>query len=173
MPLGRANLFFDQIEIVEQPFAGGRDPAVRLDCCGQQIAGADQHAFVRRQTREQLIASAIGGQLMRRGEQPAMLLHLLGAEELRAKRRLFGLTARDAALRKERREAEQLLEARAFVRLQFTRPTACPGEAMPLWRIALATLSCARRKLLFSVKEMLREAAWRGADCSSCLCRKL
>ncbi len=29
--LGRANLFFDQIEVVEQPFPGRRNPAVRLD----------------------------------------------------------------------------------------------------------------------------------------------
>jgi hypothetical protein len=44
--LGRANLLFDEIEIVEQPFPGRRDPAVRLDRGRQQVAGLDQDRLV-------------------------------------------------------------------------------------------------------------------------------
>jgi hypothetical protein len=39
VPPGCANLLFDQIEIIEQPFTGRRNPAVRLDCVCQQGAG--------------------------------------------------------------------------------------------------------------------------------------
>ena len=49
--LGHANLFFDQIEVVEQPFPGRRNPAVRLYRLCQQIADSDQDVFILGQPR--------------------------------------------------------------------------------------------------------------------------
>ena len=88
MSLGRANLFFDQIEVVEQPFPGRRNPAVRLDRRRQQIAGSDQDAFVLRQPRQQLVRSASRTQRVRFRQGLAMLLHLVAAEQFRSQRRL-------------------------------------------------------------------------------------
>ena len=46
VPPRRADLLVDQVEIVEQPFRGGRDAAVRRDGRGQEVANLDQDAFV-------------------------------------------------------------------------------------------------------------------------------
>ena len=46
VPLGRADLLLDQVEVVEQPFRGGRDAAVGRDRRGQQVADFDQDALV-------------------------------------------------------------------------------------------------------------------------------
>ena len=56
VPLRDADLFFDQVEVVEQPLAGRCDPTVVLHCRGQQIAGGDQHRFVACEAREQAVA---------------------------------------------------------------------------------------------------------------------
>ena len=47
MPLGGTNLFFDQVIVVEQPFACGREPSARRHRLGQQVAGLHQQLFVR------------------------------------------------------------------------------------------------------------------------------
>ena len=46
MSPGSPDLLFDQVEIVEQPFAGRRDAPVRFDGRGQKMAGFTQHLFV-------------------------------------------------------------------------------------------------------------------------------
>ena len=51
MPLRRADLFFDQVEVVEQPLAGRSDPMVHRYRRGQPLADVDQDAFVRSQPR--------------------------------------------------------------------------------------------------------------------------
>ena len=84
--LGRADLLFDQIEIIEQPFAGRRDPAVRLDRLCQQIADSDQDVFILSQPAQQLVRSAVRAQLVQASQGLAVLLHLIGAEELRTQR---------------------------------------------------------------------------------------
>ena len=86
---GRLDLLFDEIEVVEQPFPGGRDAVVRCDGCRQPAAGLDQHALVRGQPRQQLIRHASLDQAVG-GRQPhAVLFHLIRAEQLRPQRRLF------------------------------------------------------------------------------------
>ena len=60
VPLGRADLLFDQVEVVEQPFRGGRDAAVRRDRRRQQVADFDQDAFVLGQPRQQPVGRAPG-----------------------------------------------------------------------------------------------------------------
>jgi hypothetical protein len=42
MPLGGANLFFDQIKVVEQPFPRRGNPAVCLDRLNQQVANFNE-----------------------------------------------------------------------------------------------------------------------------------
>ena len=45
VPLGRADLLVDQVEVVEQPFRGGRDPPVGRDRRAQQVADVEQDAL--------------------------------------------------------------------------------------------------------------------------------
>ena len=59
--LGCADLLFDQIEIVEQPFAGWSQAAVCRDRGGQQIADTDQRAFVIGQARQKLVGATSFG----------------------------------------------------------------------------------------------------------------
>ena len=53
--LGHANLFFDQIEVIQQPFSGRRNAAVRLHRLCHQIANFDQDRFILGQPRQKLI----------------------------------------------------------------------------------------------------------------------
>ena len=90
VPLGGADLLFDQVEVVEQPFAGRRDAAARRDA---------PRSAARRRRRSTLSFSASrassrsgsarpGSARARRARRLAVLLHLVGAEQLRAQRRL-------------------------------------------------------------------------------------
>ncbi len=88
MSLGGADLIFDQIKIVEQPFAGRRDPTVLRDGGHEQSADADQDGFILGQASEQAVRRMSGHQGMRIGQALAVLFHLHGTEELRAQRRL-------------------------------------------------------------------------------------
>jgi len=74
--LGRANLFFDQIEVVEQPFPGRCDPAVRLDRRRQEKTCSDEDVFVLRQALQELVRSASQTQLVRVRQGLAMMFHL-------------------------------------------------------------------------------------------------
>ena len=87
--LGCADLFFDQVEVVQEPFTGRGDAAVRADRGREEIARPDQYGFVRGQPWQQLVCSAPGSQFVGGGQRLAMLLHLIGAEQLRSQRRLF------------------------------------------------------------------------------------
>ncbi len=60
MPPGGANLLFNQIEVVEQPFPGRRNPAVCLYRLRQQIVDADQDAFILGQSCQKAIRSVSG-----------------------------------------------------------------------------------------------------------------
>ncbi len=132
--LGGANLLFDEIEIVEQPFASRRDAAVRRDRLRQQAAHADQGALVRRQPRQKPVRRAPRRQLVRGRERPAMLRHLLGAEQLGSQRRLFVLLdAWQGGCAKPRRKLSQVFdELRAGV--QFRGPV--PGNEISTTCIA-------------------------------------
>ncbi len=88
VPLGGANLFFDQIEVIEQPLPGRRDLAGRRDRNHEQRADVDQGPFVLGQPRQKLVRPMSRRQLMRGRETPAVLFHLDGAEQFRAQRRL-------------------------------------------------------------------------------------
>ena len=84
MPLGGTNLLFDEMEVVEQPLAGRRDPMVHRYRGGQPLADAGQDAFVRSQAREKLVPCPARRQPMRQREGLAVPLHLVGAEQFGA-----------------------------------------------------------------------------------------
>jgi hypothetical protein len=86
---GGADLFFDEIEVIEQPFPGRRDALLRHDRRRQLVAGLDQHALVRRQARQQLVRYARRRQAVVGRQTDAMQRHLIAAEQLRAQRRFF------------------------------------------------------------------------------------
>jgi hypothetical protein len=95
VPPGRANLLFDQIEVIEEPLSGGRDPAFRLDRRRQLFGNGYEDGFVFSQAGEKLVGTSVRTQLMRGCQGFAMLLHLVGAEQLRPQRQqvagvLFG-----------------------------------------------------------------------------------
>jgi hypothetical protein len=50
--LGRADLFFDQVEVIEQPFLGWCDPLVCRNRRREQIADFNQNMFVVSQPRQ-------------------------------------------------------------------------------------------------------------------------
>ena len=110
MPLGRTNLFFDQIEVIEEPFPGWRDTAFFLNGSSQKLAGFDEEVFIFSQPREKLVLSAFLAQLMRAGKRLAMLLHLVGAEQLQAQRRRIGRELLGGAISTEARPVEQAPE---------------------------------------------------------------
>ena len=89
MALGGTDLLFDQIEVIEQPFAGRRDLLIRFYRRCEPAADADQDRFIRRQTRQKLLPQCYLRQLVHGRETLAMLFHLTGAEQLRAQRGLI------------------------------------------------------------------------------------
>src|SRR6476620_445203 len=111
MSPGRANLLFDQVEVIEEPFPGRGDTAFRPDCSGQKFAGADEEVFVFSQPREKFVFGGFPAQFMRGGERLAMLLHLVGAEQLRTQRSRIGGEFFGGAISTENRpEPEPSLE---------------------------------------------------------------
>ena len=88
VPLGQPNLLFNEVEVIEQPFSGRRNPAGRLHCFRQQIADSDQDAFVLGQPAQEPVRSLALAQLVETCQGFAVLLHLVGAEELRTQWRL-------------------------------------------------------------------------------------
>ena len=90
MPFCRTDLFFDQIKVIEQPFPGRGNRPVRGDAFGQQPADFNKHRLIVGKPRQQSIRQTAGMQPMAFGKSPAMQLHLLAAEKLRAQRLFFG-----------------------------------------------------------------------------------
>ena len=122
VPPGRANLLLDEVEVVEEPLGCRCDASVRRDRLGQQVADFDQDAIVLREPRQQPVRVA-RRQTVREREVPAVLLHLIGAEQLRPQRRLladvFRVRTRAAEACSDR---EQSVEKRLLARVQFTNP---------------------------------------------------
>ena len=86
---GDADLFLDEVEVIEQPFSGGRDAVARCHCRRQQLAGFDYHALVGGQARQQPVRHASRCQAVRRRKAHPVLFHLLGTKQLRPQRRLL------------------------------------------------------------------------------------
>ncbi len=86
---GGADLLFDQIQIVEQPFGGRGDAVLGDDRPSQLAAGLDQHHLVGIQSRQQLVCPPSRRDAVRIRQSCAVLRHLVGAEQLGAQRRFF------------------------------------------------------------------------------------
>ena len=119
MPLGGSNLFFDQIEIIEQPFRARRNPAVGRDCGGERITDCDQHLFIRGQPRQQLIRRARGRELVRTRQGLAVPLQLVGTQEFRSQWLLVDVILWRYPAAEKRPPMEQFAENVLSARLQF------------------------------------------------------
>jgi hypothetical protein len=123
VPLGGADLLFDEVEIVEQPFGRRRHATVGGNGRRQEVADFDQQILVVREACEEAIGSGTGCKTMRDGKILAVLLHLVGAEELRAKRGLLaGVLVERVGTSEGRREREQPLENCPVARFHFGNP---------------------------------------------------
>jgi hypothetical protein len=78
--LGRANLFFNEIEVVKEPFPGRRNPAVSFHGLCEQIANSMEDAFVLTEPPQQLLGGMAYAQRVCCGKGLAVLLHLGGTE---------------------------------------------------------------------------------------------
>ena len=79
---GGADLFFDEIEIIQQPFAGGSGAAAIFEGLGEQRVRGDQDVFVFGEAREKLLGVALGTDGVGVGQRLGVLVHLLGIEKL-------------------------------------------------------------------------------------------
>ena len=86
VPLGGADLLFDEIEIIEQPFPGRHHPAALRGRRRQQFAHVDQGAFVLCQPSQEPVRCLPGNQPVRGRERLAVQRHLIGAVQLGAQR---------------------------------------------------------------------------------------
>ena len=60
MAFSCADLFFDQIEVVEQPFPGRSDPPVRSNGIREQTVDSNQDIFILRQSRKKRVRIPFG-----------------------------------------------------------------------------------------------------------------
>src|SRR6185295_5072357 len=121
-----AYLIFDEVKIVEQPFAGRGAGAAFLDRRRQQVAGLQQDAFVVHKAREQQVARATGTEGVQSRQRPAVLLHLVGAEQFRSKRRLFrGVIGHPAAAPEQCEHLQQVPSDEISV--YFSSPSVQPA----------------------------------------------
>ena len=85
-----ADLLFDDIEIVEQPFPSRSHAPLFLDVFRQQAVYVPQHPLVFGQARQKTIVRACVCDLVHSGKDLAMLLHLRDAEKLRPEGEFLG-----------------------------------------------------------------------------------
>src|SRR5512141_3014500 len=102
MPAGQVDLFFDQVNVVEQPFASRREMALGLHRVLEQGAGAIQDLLVVDQALKQPIGRGLHADDMRPREHPALAFHLFGGEQGGAQWRFVGLSRRRMTTRCER-----------------------------------------------------------------------
>ena len=93
MPAGDADLFFDQVKVVEQPLCGRRDALVLATGAGQAFAGMRQQRFVVGQAIEQQVRAGVLARPVPGGQGTSVLFHLIGAEQLRAQCGFLSRTA--------------------------------------------------------------------------------
>ena len=85
----RADLFFDQVKIIQQPLGSRGDLAPRLDGGGQFGAGGGDDVVVVGEAGQQPVGAAAAAHLVARGQVLAVGGHLGGAEQFRAQRQFF------------------------------------------------------------------------------------
>ena len=140
VPLRGADLLLDQVEIVEQPFAGGRHAAVGRDRLGQLVEHPVQYFLVGGQPRQQLVRRAPAREDVRASEIPTVLLHLVGTEELRPQRRFRERGLDLEATRSQRcRQASDTIEEAATRQLQLGMLRAPDGVQRPSRRLRNGT----------------------------------
>ena len=91
MPLRGADLLLDQVEVIQQPLARGRDAPRALRRLRKHAAYFNQHRLVLLQPVQQRIGGMPGAQAMLVSQHNAVLVHLVGAEKLGTQRGFGGL----------------------------------------------------------------------------------
>ena len=84
--LRHADLLLDQVVVVQQPFARGRDPQAPGLGCRHEVVGLDQDLFVLGQSRQQPVLAVPRVEAMLVCQRPGVPLQLLAAEQLRPQR---------------------------------------------------------------------------------------
>ena len=82
MPPCGADLLVDQIQIIEQPFAGGSNPVAALDRVGEERTTVTQYRFVAGQAQQQAVRTLAEKDLVFASEHTSVLFHLIRAEQL-------------------------------------------------------------------------------------------
>src|ERR1700687_3383041 len=89
-----AKLFFDDMEVIDQPLSRRRDRTAVSNCFHQRAVSSYEFATVILEAWEQLSSALLRNRYMFRGEGLCILLQALDAEYLAAKRLLVGVTRR-------------------------------------------------------------------------------
>ena len=91
MSLGRTDLLFDEVKVIQQPLGSGRQLAVLLKSGGQRRAGMEQYLFIAGKARQQLVWHVRGTDGVCLGQATAVQLHLRGTEKLRPQWQFIGI----------------------------------------------------------------------------------
>jgi hypothetical protein len=86
---GRANLFFEEIKVVEEPFPCRCNPPIFFYGLCKQVSNFMEDVFILTQPCQQSFRDRACAQYMGAGKGLAVLLHLGGAEQLRSERRFI------------------------------------------------------------------------------------
>ena len=119
-----AQLLFDDMEIIDQPFGGGRDGTLFANGLGERAVGRDQLPPVLFEARQESSATARPlRHHMLRGERRGVLFETLDAEQLFANRRLVARLR--SAARAPEQESQKWCGAHPSQPRGFDRRTAC------------------------------------------------
>lgn len=88
-PFCRPNLFFDKIEVVEQPFSGRGNPAACLHGLSHYVADFKKDGFVFGKPCQQPLRGTILAHCVQGRKCPTVLLHLRSAEQVGPQRRIL------------------------------------------------------------------------------------
>ena len=99
MTPGGADLFFDEMKIVEQPFRRRRDRAFASIRLGHELIGVQEDAFVLVQASDEFVGRRPGCQFVGRRHRFGVPFELFDIEEFRAQRLFFFVPRRVVGLR--------------------------------------------------------------------------
>src|SRR6185312_2011808 len=122
----------------------------------------DQHRFVRGEARQQLIRSLVRRQLMRGRERFAVLLHLVGTEQLRPEWRLVAKVSERFAGPGERAQSKCASDRCAAVRGHASAADRVNGRTVSTIRGVKRSAACPTREALELTLTRRRPAASRS-----------
>lgn len=121
MPPGGPDLLFDQVEIVEQPLAGGRDAMFPFDGRADELVGFEENSFVRCETGQQPVRTRMGVNLMPVRETFGMDFELRRIKQLLAERKIVAEIAKESVDSDPGLQTLQTVTQDFAVQVQFQR----------------------------------------------------